>query len=113
MARDITDRKQSERTLTTLKDAFAVQLADVQRLHEMSVRLSTTLDLQPILEETLRTAATIEGTDLGLLSLYDQTQEQLVVGASLGFPAEILEAIERLTPGGKAGECATAIAGAS
>ncbi len=66
IARDITAQKEAERAFVALKDTLAQQLADLRRLHEMSVRLSTTLELEPILNETLRTAAALEGTDLGL-----------------------------------------------
>ena len=56
IARDITARKQAEQ--------------DLERIHQMSLRLAATLDLQTILEDTLRTAAAIEGTGLGILSLF-------------------------------------------
>jgi PAS domain S-box-containing protein len=71
IARDITARKRDE--------------ADLQRLHEMSLRLAATRDLGFILEETLRTAAAIEETDLGLLSLYDPETNDLTVAASIGL----------------------------
>ena len=72
VARDITARKQSEQALAAVRDELEVQFADLQRLHEMSERLSTMLELQPILEETLRTAAAIATTDLAVLSLREQ-----------------------------------------
>ncbi len=105
VARDVTDRKRAEAELVALKDAMTAQLADLRRLHEMGVRLSTTLELQPILDETLRTAAAIEGTDLGLLSLCDPEHNVLRVGASLGFGEEFLTAVEEVPPGG--GACGT------
>ena len=71
IARDITARKRDE--------------ADLRRLHEMSMRLSATRDLGFILEETIRTAAAIEETDLGVLSLYDAETSELNVAASIGF----------------------------
>src|SRR5262249_52854628 len=81
IARDITARKQVEAERAALKDALTLQLADLRRLHAMNARLSTTLELQPILDETLRTAAAIEGTDLGLLSLCGAEGDHLQVGA--------------------------------
>ncbi len=103
VARDITSRKLGEENLIALKDQLGTQLADVRRLQEMSVRLSTTLELQPILDETLRTAAAIEGADLGLLSLCDPEHNCLQVGASLGFDEGSLAAVEHVPPG--AGAC--------
>lgn len=105
VARDVSSRKQVEAALLAVKDELATQLADLRRLHEMSVRLSTTLELQPILEETLRTATSIEGTTFGLLSLCDPEHQQLEVGASLGFDGEFLKTIEHIPPGG--GACGT------
>ena len=77
IARDITARKRDE--------------ADLRRLHEMSMRLSATRDLGFILEETLRTAAAIEVTDLGVLSLYDAETSELTVAASIGFDEKFFE----------------------
>ncbi|MES2792680.1 MAG: PAS domain S-box protein [Planctomycetota bacterium] len=106
IARDITPRKQADKALLALKDELAVQLADLRRLHEMSVRLSTTLELHPLLDEILSTATAAEGTDMGLLSLCDSDQEGLRVGASLGFNEEYLKQIEFVKPGeGAYGRC--------
>jgi PAS domain S-box-containing protein len=98
VARDITEQKQAQAALVALKDELSLQLADLRRLHGMSVRLSTTLDLQPILDETLRTAATIEGAEMGLLSLYDAEHDRLEIGSSLGFSEEFLKSVDRLPP---------------
>jgi PAS domain S-box-containing protein len=106
VARDITAQKSAAQALVSLKDELATQLADLRRLHEMSVHLSTMLELRPILDEILRTAAAIEGTDLGLLSLCDADQNELRIGASLGFGAEFLSTAERLPSGdGPRGMC--------
>lgn len=95
--------------ITRLKEVeaeLAGQLADLRRLHEMTVRLSTTLELQPILEETLRTATALIGTDMGLLSLADPENNHLCVRASLGFTEEFLATIEHVSPGvGACGKC--------
>jgi PAS domain S-box-containing protein len=98
IARDITSQKEAEDFIVALKDTLASQLADLSRLHEMSVRLSKTLELEPTLQETLRTAVALEGTDMGLLSICDE-QGALHVGASLGFSDEFLSSIEAVQPG--------------
>jgi signal transduction histidine kinase/ActR/RegA family two-component response regulator len=97
---DITDQKRAQQHLRDLKDQLALQLIDLKRLHDMSVRLSTTLELGPILDETLRTAAAIDGTDMGLLSLCDDDQRHLRVGSSLGFAAEFVETLGNGGAGG-------------
>jgi PAS domain S-box-containing protein len=97
VARDISARKRADQDLMALKDALAVQLADLRRLHEMSVRLSTTLDLHSILEDTLRTAVAINGTDLGLLSLSDEN-DCLQIVAAQGFDEEFLQSVHAIPP---------------
>jgi PAS domain S-box-containing protein len=106
IAIDITRRKQAEQALVALKDELAGQLADLWRLHGMSVRLSTTLELQPIMDEALRTAAAIEESDLGILSLHDPDQNALALRASLGFDDEFLNAVALVPLGeGACGAC--------
>jgi PAS domain S-box-containing protein len=96
---DIDDAKRASESLRAVKEALSVQLADMRRLHEMSVRLSTTLELQPILDETLRTAAAIEGAEMALLSLYDPRRRMLEARASLGFSEESLALLKEVAPG--------------
>ena len=100
VAHDVTERKQAEKTLVALKDELAGQLADLRRLHEMSIRLSTTVELQPILDETVRTATAIEGAEFGLLSLCEPGQNYLQMRASLGCSDEFLQAMQSTPPGG-------------
>lgn len=105
VARDISDRKAAEVALLRLKDELATQLTDLTRLHDMSVQLATTFELEPILEETLRTAIAIEGAQMGLLSLCEPDQQYLKAGASVGFRPDTLKELERVPPGG--GACGT------
>lgn len=102
VARDITLRRETDRKLLAVKDELASQLADLGRLHEMSLRLSTTLELQPILDETLRTAVAIGGADKGLLSIYDRDEERLVAGSSWDFTKEGVASLEQLPPDARA-----------
>lgn len=99
VARDITERKESQKALVAMKDELAVQLEDIRRLQEMSVRLFTSRDLEPILQEVLRTALAVEGTDAGMLSLWDSEKGCLSIGASIGVSEEFLEACKCISPG--------------
>jgi len=104
---DTTGRRQVEDALSSIRDELTVQFADLQRLHEMSDRLSSMRELQPILDETLRTAAAIANTDLGLLMLRDEDGDALGVAASLGFSEEGLAAVSSIrNPNGALGMCA-------
>jgi len=99
VARDITERKASRRALLELNNELASQLDDLERLQEMSVRLFTTRDLEPILHEVLRTAIAVEDTDLGMLSLWDSDRGCLTIGASVGLSEETLAAWKYMLPG--------------
>jgi len=106
VARDITAKKQAEQALVLLKDELAAQLADLRRLHDMSTRLSKTLDLNVILDESLRAAAAIENTDLGMISLVDAETGTLKLATSLGFEPDFLSLVQRVGSGvGSCGVC--------
>lgn len=105
VAREISERKRWAREQLALKADLAEQLEDLQRLQELSVRLFTTHELQSILEEILLTAATIEDTDMGVLSLYDADRDTLVPGARLGIDEEVMAEVERRPGGGATGMC--------
>ncbi len=98
--------QQKAGALQTVKDELEVQVEDLRRLHEMSVRLTTTLDVESLLQEVLRAAMAVHGTDLGLLSLCDEARDGLNVKASSGFDEEVLKAIEWIPAGeGACGSC--------
>jgi len=104
ISRDITEQRKAREALMDARDEVAVQLADLHRLHAMSVRLTTTFELTPIMEEALATAAAVEGTTIGLLSLCDAS-EKLTVGSSLGADPQLLDAMEHVRRGGAVGTC--------
>jgi PAS domain S-box-containing protein len=106
VARDITGRKQAEHALLAVRDELATQLSDLRRLQELSIRLSTTLELTPILNETIRAAVAADGTDMGLLSLWDEQKGVLQISASVGLSEESLCALDRVPTAGSArGKC--------
>jgi PAS domain S-box-containing protein len=104
--RDITLRKQAEDALRSVRDQLEIQVEDLRRLHEMSVSLTSSLDIQSVLEEVLRAALAVQGTDLGLLSLSDDRGEGLVLKVSRGFDEDFLQHVFHVPAGcGACGTC--------
>jgi signal transduction histidine kinase/ActR/RegA family two-component response regulator len=91
--RAITLLQQKARSLQAVKDQLEVQVKDLRRLHEMSLRLTSTLDIEAVLREVLHEAMSVQGTDLGLLSLYDPETNSLNIKVHSGFD-EVLREIE-------------------
>ncbi|HYE65867.1 MAG TPA: ATP-binding protein [Pyrinomonadaceae bacterium] len=102
---EIAERKKAESALRAVKDELEVQVEDLRRLHEMSISLTSTLDVESVLEEVLRAALAVQGTDLGLLSLCDSERDGLNLKVHCGFDEEFLKQIEHVPPGG--GACGT------
>lgn len=99
VARDISAQKAAEAELVALQEELTAQVRDLQQLQQMSLILSTTRELQPILKESLRTASAISGADRSLLSLYDAQRNLLTVGASMGFEDQTARSIAPDHPG--------------
>jgi signal transduction histidine kinase/ActR/RegA family two-component response regulator len=83
-----------------------VQIEDLRRLHETSVRLTSLLDVESVLREVLRAAMAVQDTGLGLLSLCDPDLPGLRLGVHAGLDDEFLRHVEEVPPGG--GACGTA-----
>jgi signal transduction histidine kinase/CheY-like chemotaxis protein len=102
---EIAERQEAEAALCALKDELEIQVADLRRLHEMSVGLTSTLDMESVLKEVLRAAMTVQGTDLGLLSLCDPERDGINVKVHSGFDEEFLRQVEWVPAGD--GACGT------
>jgi PAS domain S-box-containing protein len=89
--RDITERKQAEGEMLALKDELAAELAAMTRLHQLSMRLQMTSELQPILEEVLDATIALLGADFGNVQLYDTESHALKIVAQRGFQQEFLD----------------------
>lgn len=96
-------RRRDEAELASVRDQLAIQLADMTRLHALGARLSNNLELQSVLEEVLAAVIGLQGTDRGVLMLYDRENESMFTAASAGFTAEQLasttESIAEAMPG--------------
>ncbi|MEW6297285.1 MAG: PAS domain-containing protein, partial [Thermodesulfobacteriota bacterium] len=101
-------RKRTEAELQATREELAVHLAEMTRLHEFSNRLSTHLDLQPLLRDVLATVTSLQHTDMGALQLYDAERKELSFAATLGLPEAYVARVGRQPAG--SGACGTAVA---
>ena len=105
---NITKKKKAERQLHTAKRLLAEGLDDMSYLHELSTRLSATLELEPMLEEVLAAVMAVQGAEMGLVRLLDRERGDLEIVASVGLPEAFLTRFGRVPPGVAA--CGMAIA---
>jgi signal transduction histidine kinase/response regulator RpfG family c-di-GMP phosphodiesterase len=87
---------QKAEELRDVKDELAAQLADMTRLHQLSARLSRTLDVPEVLQEVIAAVAELRCTEQGLLLLHDRERNDLGVAASIGLPEEYLRLVRRM-----------------
>jgi signal transduction histidine kinase/CheY-like chemotaxis protein len=85
-----------------------LQVEDLRRLHETSVRLASLLDVDAVLREVLHAAMVAQDTGHGLLSLCDPERPGLRLAVHAGLDDESLRHVETIPPGG--GACGTAYA---
>ncbi|HEX9443488.1 MAG TPA: GAF domain-containing protein, partial [Candidatus Binatia bacterium] len=92
-AHDELESKVEERTaeLTALKDELAAQLADMNRLHDVSTKLLEDKDLRALLAEILRATIELTGADMGNVQLYDEREKALKIVAHLGYRQDFLD----------------------
>lgn len=75
--------------LARLRDELESQRTDLKRFHELSVRLSSSLELQRLLNDVLTSIATLQKTDLAmLLVLPEASSRRLRVETFTGFTPE-------------------------
>jgi len=99
---EIAEHQRTADAFRAVKDELEIQVEDLRRLHDMSVRLTSTLDIESVLQEVLRAALAVQGTSLGLLSLCDPVRDGLMLKTSSGFGQEFLNRVAWVPPGGGA-----------
>src|SRR5215469_1586998 len=87
---DITERKRAELELLATKDELAAELTAMTRLHQLSTRLMTTTELQPLLEEVLGATIALQNADFGNVQLYEPETRTLEIVAHQGLGPEFL-----------------------
>lgn len=75
--------------LARLRDELESQRSDLKRFHDLSVRLSSNLELQRLLNDVLTSIAALQKTDLAMLLLLpERSSKTLQVATFAGFTAE-------------------------
>ncbi|HEV7552796.1 MAG TPA: GAF domain-containing protein, partial [Candidatus Angelobacter sp.] len=75
--------------LARLRDELESQRSDLKRFHDLSVRLSSNLELQRLLNDVLTSVSALQKTDLAMLLLLPaRTSKTLQVATFTGFTAE-------------------------
>lgn len=75
--------------LARLRDELESQRSDLKRFHDLSVRLSSNLELQRLLNDVLTSVAALQKTDLAMLLLLpERSSKTLQVATFAGFTAE-------------------------
>ena len=83
--------------LARLREELDLQRTDLKRFHDLSVRLSSHLELQRLLSDVLTSVAALQKTDLALLLLRpDRASSALRVETFTGFTADQIKLFGRL-----------------
>jgi two-component system CheB/CheR fusion protein len=104
---DITQRKEAETKLAQTREALAAELSDMQRLHELSIRLLQQNELAPTLHEVLEASIALLGADKGNVHLYDEREQTLKMLTHIGFNQVFLDDFKSVPAGHSV--CGTAL----
>jgi len=88
---DITARKNTEAELEVLHNRLAADLNAMVRLHQISTRFFDQADLATLLEESLETAISITGADMGKIQLFDEASGTLKMMVPRGFSQRFID----------------------
>ncbi|KAJ3053330.1 hypothetical protein HK102_011721, partial [Quaeritorhiza haematococci] len=91
IGRDITGRKIAEDSLRESEARLAAELIGMERLQEVSTRLSQDGDTTSLLLEIVDAAIAVTAADMGNIQLLDRGCSTLRIVASRGFEAPFLE----------------------
>jgi PAS domain S-box-containing protein len=103
---NISRRKKVERQLYIERREISARLDELTALHDLSVRLSGTLDLPAILREVLADAMAAQGAPKGLIRLVDRERNVPTVATHAGLSPEAVAFIDGMP--GDAGACGRA-----
>src|SRR5437899_3223490 len=84
-------------SLAAARAELAAHVADATRLQVLLTRLTAAPDIPAMLREVLLAALELQGSDRGVVLLYDPASQDLSPSASVGLPDGVLRVIEHLS----------------
>jgi PAS domain S-box-containing protein len=96
---DISDQKQSEAEIKSLRDRLAADLAGMNRLQVLAARFVRKDELQTLLDAVLDAAIALTGADKGHVQLIDPASGKIEVKAHQGFDPAFFEYAKYVRPG--------------
>jgi PAS domain S-box-containing protein len=89
--RKINKRKRAEEAQDTLKDRLTIELADLERLHALSIRLMEQDDLAAVLHEILVASAELLHVDKASVQIYARQNHALRLISTIGFDQDFVD----------------------
>jgi len=83
------ERDRATRLYEQTDDALAHRVEELTAIEEVSRQLTSTLDLQRVMDPLLEQALQATGAERGVIALYEQEQRSLRLLAQSGYPAEV------------------------
>ncbi len=90
------ERQRAQEEAQRVNYELQEQLADMRRLHEISMQLLHTHELPTMLEQILESTISLQHADFGSVQLYDAASRTLQVVAQRGFSSEFMEHSRRV-----------------
>jgi PAS domain S-box-containing protein len=91
LVRDISERKRTQTRLLASDSRLALELDEMNRLHQLSSQLLATRDLRAALDEVLDAAIALLDADYGNIQLYNPHKKGLEIVVQRGFPQAFLD----------------------
>ncbi len=107
-AKAAAERRRTDKELTMLRESLALELADMRRLHDLSVRLLGSDDVNSVLHQVLQACTELLGANKGNVQIFDEEVDALRIVTQVGFDPEFLETF-RLVPLGRGCVCSVAM----
>jgi PAS domain S-box-containing protein len=96
---DITERKRAETELNAARQQLMSELANMTRLHEVSMRFVQQGELHGLLDQILDAAIGITGADKGNIQLLNNDERTLRIATQRGFSSDFLEFFTHINKG--------------